>query len=99
VLDRGFLISFSGILTFPKASDLREVAGKVPLDRLLVETDSPFLAPVPFRGAGRRNEPAFVVETAKVLAGLKGLDLAGLAAATTANFARLFPFEKTADGC
>ena len=99
MLDRGFLISFSGVLTFPKAADLRDVAGKVPLDRLLVETDSPFRAPVPYRGAGRRNEPAFVIETARVLAGLKGLDLAGLAGATTANFRRLFPFEKTPGGC
>lgn len=96
VLDRGFLVSFSGILTFPKAGALREVAARVPLDRLLVETDSPYLAPVPYRGSGRRNEPAFVVETAKVLAGLKGLSLEALAEATTANFARLFPFEKPA---
>jgi TatD DNase family protein len=94
MLDRGFHVSFSGILTFPKAGDLREVAAKVPLDRLLVETDSPYLAPVPYRGSGRRNEPAWVVETAKVLAGLKGLPLDGLAEATTRNFAALFPFEK-----
>ncbi len=94
MLDRGFLISFSGILTFPKAGALREVAARVPLDRLLVETDSPYLAPVPYRGAGRRNEPAFVVETARVLAGLRGLSLEALAEATTRNFAGLFPFEK-----
>ena len=93
MLDRGFLISFSGILTFPKAGTLREVAARVPLDRLLVETDAPYLAPVPYRGAGRRNEPAYVVETARVLAGLKGLPLEELAEATTGNFARLFPFE------
>jgi TatD DNase family protein len=99
MLDRGFYISFSGILTFPKASDLREVAGKVPLDRLLVETDSPYLAPVPLRGAVTRNEPAFVVETARVLAGLRGMDLAELAEATTANFSRLVPFEKTPGRC
>jgi TatD DNase family protein len=99
MLDRGFLVSFSGILTFPKAADLREVAKKVPLDRLLVETDSPYLAPVPFRGAGKRNEPAFVVETARVLAGLRGMALPELAEATTANFARLFPFEKTDARC
>jgi TatD DNase family protein len=92
MLDRGFLVSFSGILTFPKAGDLREVAAKVPLDRLLVETDSPYLAPVPYRGSGRRNEPAFVVETARVLAGLKGLTPDALAEATTRNFAALFPF-------
>ena len=95
MLDRGFFVSFSGILTFPKAGALREVAAKVPLDRLLVETDSPYLAPVPYRGSGRRNEPAFVVETARVLAGVRGLAFEDLAAATTANFARLFPFEKT----
>jgi TatD DNase family protein len=99
MLDRGFLISFSGILTFPKAGDLREVAGKVPLDRLLVETDSPYLAPVPFRGSVKRNEPAFVVETARVLAGLRGMAPLDLAEATTANFARLFPFEKTEERC
>ena len=92
-LDRGFFISFSGILTFPKAGDLREVAAKVPLDRLLVETDSPYLAPVPYRGSGRRNEPAFVVETARVLAAAHGLPLEDLAEATTRNFSRLFPFE------
>ncbi len=96
MLDRGFLISFSGILTFPKAGALREVAARVPLDRLLVETDSPYLAPVPYRGAGRRNEPAYVVETARVLAGLKGLVPEDLAEATTRNFAGLFPFENAA---
>ncbi len=99
MIDRGFHISFSGILTFPKAGELRETAAKVPLDRLLIETDSPYLAPVPFRGAGRRNEPAYVVETAKVLAGVRGLPLVELAEATTANFARLFPFDKPGRQC
>ena len=99
MLDRGFHVSFSGILTFPKAGALREVAAQVPLDRLLVETDSPYLAPVPYRGSGRRNEPAFVVETARVMAGLKGLPLDSLAEATTRNFAALFPFEKGAGEC
>jgi TatD DNase family protein len=99
MLDRGFFISFSGILTFPKAGDLREVAARVPLDRLLVETDSPYLAPVPYRGSGRRNEPAYVVETARVLAALRGLALEALAEATTRNFARLFPFEKPEGRC
>lgn len=99
MLDRGFLVSFSGILTFPKAGELREVAAQVPLDRLLVETDSPYLAPVPYRGSGRRNEPAFVVETARTLAGLRGLPLDALAEATTRNFAGLFPFEKAPAGC
>lgn len=99
MMDRGFFVSFSGILTFPKAGALREVAARVPLDRLLVETDSPYLAPVPFRGSGRRNEPAFVLETARVLAGVRGLALEDLAEATTRNFARLFPFEKTGGQC
>ncbi len=89
MIDQGFLISFSGILTFPKAESLREVARKVPEDRLLVETDSPFLAPVPHR-AQKRNEPAFVVATARVLAGLKGRPFEDLAAATTRNFFGLF---------
>lgn len=99
MLDRGFFISFSGILTFPKAREMREVAGKVPLERLLVETDSPYLAPVPYRGAVKRNEPAFVVETAKVLAAVRGLPFPDLAEATTRNFASLFPFEKTPLQC
>lgn len=99
MIERGFLVSFSGILTFPKAGELREVAAKVPLDRLLVETDSPYLAPVPYRGSGRRNEPAYVVETARVLARLKGLSVEELSAATTDNFARLFPFEKAGGEC
>jgi TatD DNase family protein len=99
MIERGFLVSFSGILTFPKAGELREVAARVPLDRLLVETDSPYLAPVPYRGSGRRNEPAFVVETARVLAGIKGLALEELAEATTRNFFGLFPFEKTGERC
>jgi len=90
MIDLGFFISFSGILTFPKAGSLREVAAKVPLDKLLVETDSPFLAPVPFR-ARKRNEPAFVVETARVLADLKRVSLEELAEATTGNFFSLFP--------
>ncbi len=99
MVDRGFFVSFSGILTFPKAGALREVAARLPLDRLLVETDSPYLAPVPYRGAGRRNEPAYVVETARVLAGVRGLALEDLAEATTGNFAGLFPFEKTGGRC
>jgi TatD DNase family protein len=99
MLDRGFFISFSGILTFPKAHELREVAKKIPLDRLLVETDSPYLAPVPFRGSVKRNEPAYVSETAKLLAGLRGLPFPDLAEATTRNFTSLFPFEKTGREC
>jgi len=86
-LEAGFDISFSGIVTFPKAGDLRAVAVQVPLDRILVETDAPYLAPVPHRG--KRNEPAYVVETARLLAGLRGLTLESFAAATSDNFARL----------
>ena len=87
-LDLGFYISFSGIVTFKNAEELREVARKVPLDRMLVETDAPYLAPVPFRG--KRNEPAFVKHTAEYLAELRGLEFAELAALTTRNFFRLF---------
>lgn len=84
----GLSISFSGILTFAKSGPLRELAAALPLDRLLVETDAPFLAPVPKRG--KRNEPAFVTHTAACLAKIRGIDLDALAAATTANFFRLF---------
>lgn len=86
----GFLISFAGNVTFKKAENLREAARVVPLDKLLIETDCPFLAPAPFRG--KRNEPAFVVETAKFLADFYEVDLKVLAAATTENFLRLFKF-------
>ena len=84
----GGYVSFSGILTFPKSGDLRDIAGNLPANRLLVETDAPYLAPVPFRG--KRNEPAYVAHTAKVLAEIRGLTPAGLAELTTANFRRLF---------
>jgi TatD DNase family protein len=84
----GFYISFSGILTFKKAEELREVAKTVPMERLLVETDSPYLAPVPHRG--KRNEPAYVVHTARVLAELKGVSPEDIAAQTTENFFKLF---------
>lgn len=87
-LERGFFVSFSGILTFRNAEDLRRTARLVPRDRLLVETDSPYLAPVPHRG--RRCEPAMVVETARRLAEVRGEPLAELEAATDANFRRLF---------
>jgi TatD DNase family protein len=83
-LDLGFLVSLSGILTFPKADALREVARLVPLDRLLVETDAPFLAPVPYRG--KRNEPAFVARTLEVLASLRQMGQAALAEQIAANF-------------
>ncbi len=90
MLDRGFLISFTGILTFPKAGDVREVAQKVPLVRLMVETDSPYLVPVPWRGRQKRNEPALVADVARALAGLKGVSFEALAEATTRNFRELF---------
>jgi TatD DNase family protein len=84
----GFHISFSGILTFRNAEELREVARMVPLDRCLIETDSPYLAPMPHRG--KTNQPAWVVHVAAKLAVLKGLPVAEVANATTANFERLF---------
>jgi TatD DNase family protein len=87
-IDLGFYLSFSGIVTFKTAAALREIAQRVPADRILVETDSPFLAPVPKRG--KRNEPSFVVHTASLLAELRGVDVATLAQQTTENFFRLF---------
>ena len=87
-LDIGFFISLSGIVTFKNARDLQETASQVPLDRLLVETDAPFLAPVPNRG--KTCEPAFVADTAAFVAELRGERLEALAEATTANFFRLF---------
>jgi len=87
-LDQGFYVSFSGIITFKKADAIRDAARVVPLDRLLVETDAPFLAPVPHRG--RRNEPALVIDVTRFVAGLKGLPVDAVADATTANFDRLF---------
>jgi len=87
-LDLGFLVSFAGNLTYPKAQPLRDVAARVPLDSVLVETDAPWLAPTPDRG--KRNEPAFVTRTAARLAGLLGVSPEEIASATTQNFARLF---------
>lgn len=87
-LDLGFYISFSGILTFKTATDLQEVARFVPLDRCLIETDSPYLAPVPFRG--KTNTPALVPYVARKLAELKAIDVESIAMATTSNFERLF---------
>lgn len=84
----GGYVSLSGILTFPKSSELRQIARDLPADRLLVETDSPFLAPVPHRG--RRNEPSYVAHTAARLAELRGVSPEALAEQTTANFHRLF---------
>lgn len=87
-LDLGFFISFSGILTFKNARELKEVASFVPLDRCLIETDSPYLAPVPFRG--KTNSPAFVPFVGSELARIKGLPLERVAESTSANFDRLF---------
>jgi len=87
-LDLGFYISFSGIVTFKTADDLRAVAAKVPPDRLLIETDSPYLTPVPHRG--KSNEPRFVAAVAQCIAGLRGMSIEELAALTRNNFFRLF---------
>jgi TatD DNase family protein len=87
-LDLGFYISISGIVTFRNAEDLRGIVRDIPADRLLVETDAPYLAPVPYRG--KRNEPAFVATTAAAIAGLREVKPEILAAETTANFFRLF---------
>ncbi len=87
-LDLGFYISLSGIVTFRNAAELKEVAREVPLDRLLIETDSPFLAPVPHRG--KTNEPSFVALVAAEVARLRGIEVEAVAAATSHNFERLF---------
>ncbi|MBA4324147.1 MAG: LuxR family transcriptional regulator [Rhodobacter sp.] len=88
-LDMGFALSISGIAAFPKSQDLRDIFARAPLDRLLLETDSPYLAPPPYRG--KRNEPAYVAHTARALAPVFGLSLEAFAAQTTANFDRIFP--------
>ncbi len=87
-LELGLYISFSGVLTFKNSAELRGIARDVPLDRVLVETDAPFLAPAPHRG--KRNEPSFVVETARVLAGVQRVETSEIAAATRDNTLRLF---------
>ena len=87
-LDLGFLISLAGNLTYPKAQPLRDVAARLPLDGILVETDAPWLAPVPNRG--KRNEPAWVARAAETLAELRGAEAQEIASATTKNFLRLF---------
>ena len=87
-LDLGFFISISGIVTFKNAADLQATARDIPDDRLLIETDAPFLAPVPHRG--KTGEPAFVADTARFLAALRGTTVEALAASTTENFRRLF---------
>ena len=87
-LDLGFYISFSGIITFKKSQDLRDVAAFVPLDRMLIETDSPYLAPVPYRG--KTNSPAYVPLVARQIAALRGIDIEAIAAITSRNFDALF---------
>ena len=89
-LDMGYYISFSGIITFKNAADLREVVKRVPVERMLVETDSPYLAPVPYRG--KKNEPKYVREVAECVAELKGMSFSEVAAQTSQNFDRLFRF-------
>lgn len=88
---QNFYISFSGIVTFKKAEELKEVARTIPLERMLIETDSPYLAPMPFRG--KQNQPAYVKHVAEHIADLRGISVAEVAAATTANFKRLFKLE------
>lgn len=95
-LDMGFYISFSGIITFANAQALRDVAARVPLDRLLIETDSPWLAPVPFRG--KTNQPAYVVEVAEAIARLRGLAPEQVGELTSENFRRLFSVVRSARG-
>jgi TatD DNase family protein len=90
MLDNKFLISFSGILTYAHAQPLRDVAARLPLDKLLIETDSPYLVPEPFRGKIKRNEPIYVKETARVLADLKNETLDQVALITTKNFESFF---------
>jgi TatD DNase family protein len=87
-LDCGFMISFAGNSTYPKTQNIRDVARDIPLDRMLIETDSPFLAPQPHRG--KRNEPAYVAEVARTLASVRNLSPEEVAAATSANFRRFF---------
>jgi TatD DNase family protein len=87
-IEMGFLISFAGNVTYPKAQNLRDAAGEIPLDRLLVETDSPFLAPLPYRG--KRNEPAYVAEVARSIANVRNLAAEEVARVTADNFRRFF---------
>ena len=95
-LELGFYISFSGIVTFKSATDIQEVVRRVPLDRILIETDSPYLAPVPFRG--KRNEPAHVRYVGEFVAGLKGISPKELGEATSQNFFRLFEAAQQTSG-
>jgi TatD DNase family protein len=94
-LDMGFVISFAGNLTFPKAQQIRDAALEVPLDRMLIETDSPYLAPVPNRG--KRNEPAYVKETARKLGELRGVSMVEIGQRTSRNFYKFFKISETAE--
>jgi len=94
-LDMGFMISFAGNVTFPKAQQIRDAALEVPLDRMLIETDSPYLAPVPHRG--KRNEPAFIVETARKLGQLRGLSEEEIGQQTTRNFYGFFKLAESSE--
>jgi TatD DNase family protein len=93
-IDLGFLVSFAGNVTFPKSQNLRDVAREIPLDRMLIETDSPFLAPPPHRG--RRNEPAYVAEVARTIANVRDLPASEVAEITSANFRRFFGLDDAA---
>jgi len=93
-LDMGFLISFAGNSTYPKAANIRDVAKGLPLENILIETDSPFLAPQGYRG--KRNEPAYVAEVAKAIASVRNLSAEDIATATTANFQRFFKLRSSA---
>jgi TatD DNase family protein len=93
-LDLGFMISFAGNITFPKAQNIRDAAQMVPLDRMLIETDSPYLAPIPYRG--QRNEPAFVKEVAAQIANLRGQTADEIGQQTAENFCRFFALDQTA---
>jgi TatD DNase family protein len=95
-LDMGFMISFAGNSTYPKAANIRDVAKALPLEKILIETDSPFLAPQQYRG--RRNEPAYVAEVAKAIASVRNLGAEEVAAATAANFRRFFKLETKQQG-
>ncbi len=92
-LDLGFVISFAGNVTFPKAENIREAAAMVPLDRMFIETDCPYLAPLPYRG--KRNEPAYVIETARQIGQLRSLSAEDLGEQTTANFRNFFRLTKS----
>src|SRR6202140_4897445 len=94
-LDMGFMISFAGNVTFPKAQQIRNAAVEVPLERMLIETDSPYLAPVPHRG--KRNEPGFVVNTAEAIANLRGSSAEDIGRQTSQNFYNFFKLTETAE--